>query len=371
MAILRVDAQAIRHLSSGRRTALVAGTNGKSTTTALIAAGVDGSVAFNSSGANIPTGIAAALAEGAATTVVLEVDELYLDRMIEETSPEIVVLLNLSRDQLDRMHEISRVATAWRKAIEGRAITAVANCADPHVVFAVGDAPCVWFDPGFCWTDDALTCPRCGGLISWTDATWSCACGFAMPEPDVRVVGETIIDDHGVELVPRLRLPGAINVGNAAAALAAVQLLGTPAERALPRMQSLDSVWGRYGIFDVGGRAARLLLAKNPASWRTALDMVADDAAVVVGINARALDGRDTSWLYDVPFEVFADRPVGVTGDRRADLALRLHLAGARPVVDADVHALAARMPSGPLVLIGNYTCFMEWRRGAAWQPTS
>ena len=68
-----------------------------------------------------------------------------------------------------------------------------------------------------------------------------------------------------------------------------------------------------------------------------------------------------------MPFESLAGRTIGVTGERRDDLALRLHLAGATPVVDPDPHHLARTMPEGDLCLIGNYSNFAAWRRGVTW----
>jgi hypothetical protein len=91
--------------------------------------------------------------------------------------------------------------------------------------------------------------------------------------------------------------------------------------------------------------------------------MIDEDSVLAVGINARIADGTDTSWLYDVPFERLAGQVVGAIGDRRADLAVRLHYAGAKPVVDDDLVRLAAALPEGPLVVAANYTAFREMRR--------
>jgi UDP-N-acetylmuramyl tripeptide synthase len=114
---------------------------------------------------------------------------------------------------------------------------------------------------------------------------------------------------------------------------------------------------------DLRGRPAKLLLAKNPAGWAAALTMIDPGAVLVVGINARIADGTDTSWLYDVPFEHLAGQTVGVTGDRRDDLAVRLRYAGATPVVHADLEHLAENLPDGPLTVAANYTAFREMRR--------
>jgi len=114
-----------------------------------------------------------------------------------------------------------------------------------------------------------------------------------------------------------------------------------------------------------------MLLAKNPAGWTVALDLIESSAAVALGVNARTADGTDTSWLWDVPFEVLAGRTVGVFGERAADLELRLVHAGVTTVRAPgagnvrDAHALAATLPDGDLTVLATYTTFQEVRRGA------
>ncbi|MST35147.1 hypothetical protein GHK86_20745, partial [Acidimicrobiaceae bacterium USS-CC1] len=138
-AILALDPGAIRRLAAGRRSALVSGTNGKTTTTSLLraAVGTTGPVVTNLQGANLPFGIAAALAEGgAADTAVLEVDEAWFGQVVADTDPAAVVLLNLSRDQLDRNSEVRTLAGTWRRALADRPRTVVvANADDPLVVW--------------------------------------------------------------------------------------------------------------------------------------------------------------------------------------------------------------------------------------------
>jgi UDP-N-acetylmuramyl tripeptide synthase len=242
----------------------------------------------------------------------------------------------------------------------------VANAADPHVVAAALNGTPVWVDPGLRWTEDATVCPRCGQLLDWTDGAWSCDCGLTMPKPDYLLTADGVRLPDGEELPLDLKLPGTVNRGNAAFALAAAAALGVPPRVAAARLADVDTVDGRYAELDLGGRRARLLLAKNPAGWAAALAMIDPDSQLVVGINARIADGTDTSWLYDVPFERLAGRTIGAIGDRRDDLAVRLHYAGATPLVDADPVRLAAELPPGPLVVAANYTAFRELRRHVA-----
>jgi len=366
VAIMKVEPRAIRILAQGRSTVMVTGTNGKTTATHMIARALGDEVAHNATGANMHSGVVAALAESRAPWAALEVDELHFPTLVAQVRPRVVVLLNATRDQLDRSHEVARVATGRERALRGSAAMIVANAADPHVVAATPADRAIWCDPGARWPDDARTCPRCGQLIDWSPETWACICGFAMPEAHYRLDGDDLIDLQGERHNLCLALPGRVNRGNAVMAVAAAAAMCVDVDTALARMAPMSEASGRFGTYDVGGRPARLILAKNPAGMAEAMDIVGD-APLIIGINARGVDGRDTSWLYDVDFASLAGRTIGVTGERRDDLALRLHLAGATPLVDADPAVLAPRMPLGDLCLVGNYSNFMVWRRGVPW----
>lgn len=367
---LAVAPDALRRLAAGRRSIVVTGTNGKSTTTRLIAAALGGDVATNSTGANMAPGILTALDDSDSGTAVLETDELHVPAVLRATAAEVLVTLNLTRDQLDRTHEVSRTARVWATAVAaagettGRPVTVVANAADPHVVDAAQSGAPVWVDPGLRWTEDASVCPRCGRLLDWTDdGRWSSACGFAMPRAQYTLTPTGVLLPDGRDLPVPLKLPGDVNRGNAAFAIAVAGVFGVAPELAAERLADVDVVDGRYATLDLGGRPAQLFLAKNPAGWAAALSMIDEDSVLAVGINARIADGTDTSWLYDVPFERLAGRVVGALGDRRDDLAVRLHYAGATPLIDDDPVRLAGALPPGPLVVAANYTAFRELRR--------
>ena len=360
---LAVAPDALRSLARGRRGVVVTGTNGKSTTTRLIVAALGGDVATNMTGANMAPGILSALDDSTSATAVLETDELHVPSVIRQTEPEVVVLLNLTRDQLDRTHEVSRTSQVWAKALAERDVTVVANAADPHVVDAALAGKPVWVDPGTRWTDDATVCPRCGHLLDWADGRWSSSCGFAMPQPEYTLTTAGVRLPDGRQLAVPLQLPGDVNRGNALFAIATASLFGVAPDEAAGRLAEVDDVDGRYARLDLGGRPATLFLAKNPAGWAAALSMIDEDSVLAVGINARIADGTDTSWLYDVPFERLDGQVVGATGDRRTDLAVRLQYAGARPVVEGDLVRLAAKLPDGPLVVAANYTAFREMRK--------
>ncbi|MGN6131860.1 MAG: Mur ligase family protein, partial [Nocardioidaceae bacterium] len=183
---------AARALAEGRDVTLVSGTNGKTTTAAMLRAafGVLGPVDGNVEGANTPPGLVSTLARRHGGRVVLETDEGWIPWAVEQVAPSRVVLLNLSRDQLSRHHEVHRLAMTWRRALSAVGVV-VANADDPSVVWpALAARRVVWVATGQRWTGDSLTCPACGDRVHRHCGTWSCVCGLRRPEPDWWLEGD-------------------------------------------------------------------------------------------------------------------------------------------------------------------------------------
>jgi UDP-N-acetylmuramyl tripeptide synthase len=389
---LAMDPRALELMAAGRQVALISGTNGKTTTTRLLAAalGTKGRVTTNSTGANLLSGLVSTLSrQDSGGYAALEVDEGLLARATDAVRPAVVVLLNLSRDQLDRIGEVRLHAEAWRRALDRFPATRVAaNADDPLVAWAAHAARMVtWVGTGQRWRADAATCPACGSRIQWdpptaagTDGTegspspgspWHCgACGFARAEPDLWLDGDDLVLADGERLPIRLQLPGWCNKANAAMATAGAMAFGVRAADALPPMARVGTVAGRYEVVPVDGARVRLLLAKNPAGWAEILDLIRPaPVPVVVGINARVADGRDPSWLWDVPFERLRGRLVVATGDRGRDLAVRLRYADVEHTLVAgyrEAVRVAAQSGNGVNVvdvdLAANYTAFQDAR---------
>jgi UDP-N-acetylmuramyl tripeptide synthase len=324
-----------------------------------------GSVVTNVEGANLPPGLAAALAAGPpGGAAALEVDEAWMGRVVAATHPQVAVLLNLSRDQLDRNNEVRRLASAWRAVFAAPdAPSVVANADDPLVVWgAGGGGEVTWVGAGQPWTADASGCPSCGGRILFRDGSWACAaCSLQRPDLAVWVEGDEVVTAAGERHRLHLELPGRCNAANAALAVAAAARFGVDARRALDAMAAIDEVGGRYRHVPVGDTEAHLLLAKNPAGWTEVFDLIAPPPApVVVAINARIADGKDPSWLWDVPFERLAGRLVVATGERSRDLAVRLHYAEVEHVRVDDMIAAVRRAGPGPVDVVANYTSFQS-----------
>ena len=284
------------------RVILVSGTNGKTTTAHILhhlLTQAGWRAESNPSGANLETGLLTAILTrlpfrvpaGSTMAFILEIDEAALARLADRLHPQLVVLTNFCRDQLDRYGELDHVATAIGNALArvGPALPVVLNADDPGVSslgrerpatfygLEAAGASCDWASPL-----EHYTCPACRADLAYRQiylghyGDWYCpSCGQGRPAR--RIAATRIHEDDeaegssfhlhlGEEEIPaRLPLLGLHNVYNALAAAGAAAELGL----ALPAIaQSLGSVtpcFGRGERVRVGPRELHLFLIKNPA----------------------------------------------------------------------------------------------------------
>ena len=335
--VLGLYPNSIKMLSTEKIVLLVSGTNGKTSTTKSLAQIISslGKVASNTTGSNLNWGVANALMNRA-SYAVLEVDELHLPNVISETNPKVVLLLNLTRDQLHRMHEVKRVADRWRGACtNANATIFVVDVDDPFLNYATQSAKQVLkVSFGGRRHPDGSVCPSCGKYLNWSGGIYGCGCGLTN-----KVADRTFPD-------------GSAGYRNAILANVAGEVVGAKAievdEKALERTIT------KY----VGGSTATIRLTKNPASWTEALCGV-DSKNVVLILNARQVDGLDVSWLWDVSYVSLKGKKVIVCGERGMDLSYRLHIEGvANTLVDTFEKAMS-QFPSGSNVsVLAAYTAF-------------
>lgn len=119
------------------------------------------------------------------------------------------------------------------------------------------------------------------------------------------------------------------------------------------------------------------LLVKNPAGFSQSLALLEkqkDVAAIVWGLNANAQDGKDVSWIWDVPFENFAF-PQNIQqhyliGERQLDLKLRLNYAYEKLNFSLEkelilwIEQLKQKSYSSPqsIYILCNYTLMLDTR---------
>lgn len=367
---LKLDPEALRLLARGRTTALVSASNGKSTTAALLAAAVSrlGPTAYNENGSNMASGLVVALeAEQNTPYAVLETDESYLGPVTAATRPRTIVLLNLSRDYLERGVRYKPLARHWRETLEAVdwPLTVVANADDPIVTWAVQPAEdVVWVAGGDEWSEDGAICRDCIVRLRREGERWWCeSCGQERQEPSWRLVGD-VAEGPGVSVPLQLAVPGRMNRHNAVFALVAAMTLGVDSHEAAEAMAGVGNVDGRYNRRNVDGRLVRLILAKNPASWQESITIAGDSGdALVFHLTARGdFNSKDASLAWDAPLERLAGRDAVATGHRASDMALRLEVAGLNVKRVRDPVEAILASPPGPVSVVGNYPAFLDLR---------
>lgn len=384
---LRLSPTVLADLAARIPSAVVTGTNGKSTTTRMVRAALQtrGSVASNTNGDNMTSGVITAFMNTrTASAAALEVDEMHVPAVAAAVRPHVFVYLNLSRDQLDRVGEIGAVERRLREGAAAHpGAVVVANCDDPLIVSAACDNPnVVWVAAGGGWGGDSAAYPR-GGRVVREEGSWHLIPSrpgeelpalASRPEPDwwltdvdLRPEGPraTLNGPDGTAVPLVLALPGRANLGNAAQAVAAAVAMGVDAEAAARAVSGVDEVAGRYSTHDVDGRLARLMLAKNPAGWQEAMTMIDPRVGqVVIAVNGQVPDGQDLSWLWDVDFAALdaQGRRVVACGERGADLAVRLEYAGIHcQLAPLPMDALALCRP-GKVEMLLNYTAMRDFK---------
>lgn len=361
LALRDVTGKAHRH-----RITIVSGTNGKSTTTAMIAAALSTAtpVTTNADGANTPHGLLWTVATARTDEVVLEVDEAWVPWAVGALQPHTAALLNLTRDQLHRKPEILPLAASWRRAMAS-VERVVAAADDPAVTWAAETGRQVeYVGAGTAWHHDAAVCPRCGDLLRHPADDWACRCGFVRPATPVAVdrSGRLLVGARAFE--PHLTLPGEANLANLAIAVATTRDRVSPEVAVAQIAATVHEVAGRYRDVDLGDQHVRLLLAKNPAGWQAALGMLREGAATVLAMSADGIDGRDTSWLYDVDVERLRGRPLAVTGSRATDMVVRLHLDDIETAISVPTARDCLRaLPPGDVDVVATYSSFQAVRR--------
>ena len=375
----------------------VSGTNGKTTTTAMIAAALRAAgvpVATNVTGANLPGGILAALldAEPWARLAVLEVDEAWLPRLTPHLRPRTLVLTNVFRDQLDRFPDPDRVVTLLRDAATHLPPGArvLANADDARLWEGLGTAAIGYGVRGAAPAGpagperDAILCPRCGTSPRATGATIGhlgrlrCgACGWRSPRAayTARLISARATEQR-VRIGGRrvhLRLGGVHNTYNAVAAYATARQLGVASRTALEALRRFRPVFGRGELLRFRGAPIWLTLVKNPVGAASTLEQVAAEPRIgtlVLAINDADIDGRDPSWIWDIPLERLVERGIRVVpaGSRAFDVALRLKYAGAQMAAPEPdplraLAAAAAGTRPGTIAVVANYTAMLEVRR--------
>ena len=301
---------------------LVSGTNGKTTTTRMVASMLSDlglKVFTNPTGSNFVRGVVSALLTEVtlggkldADIAVLELDEAYAVHFVKQVKPRYALLLNVMRDQLDRFGEIDTTAKLLSHVAAATTGTVVLNREDPRIAALAAKAPAGTTVRYFGLADDlrhyfpsdddmattvsvegvAGPLPSARTPLSPRSELRGASTGTAELPADVTL---TAVGDHkatfqmdGQGYATDVKLEGVYNLYNAAAALAVVRAVmqdnaaaskataaanacAVSADELIAAVSRVTPAFGRGEVIDVNGSPVELLLVKNPMGFRLSL----------------------------------------------------------------------------------------------------
>jgi lipid II isoglutaminyl synthase (glutamine-hydrolysing) len=338
--------------------------------------------------------------------LVFEIDEGTLPLVAEDIQPDIVVITNIFRDQLDRYGELYSVARALNRILEDlpETSTILLNGNDPQVANFGQNAKAKSLFFGLETKDigtpvpeqsaDIIRCIHCQEDLQYEVAYLShlglyrCPnCGYTLPPLDVAATSIQFAPDgkgptHAVFRTPEGEmaldrpLPGVHNVYNAAAALAASQVAGFANEKIPAALASIQPAFGRLETITAGDQTIYLAFVKNPTSFNLIMRLIGQHQGqkhLVLAASYTVVDGEDFSWLWDIELEEIAPDVLDAvcSGNKPEELAMRLKYAGVpveriQMIPDRE-QALDAALknagPGGTLYILATYTPTHELRR--------
>ncbi len=424
---MKIDPGILKKLSSQVKGEIIVtcGTNGKTTTNNLICSALEAEgrkVVCNHTGSNMLMGVAAAFVLNAgvsgkldADNAVIEIDEASTVRVFPHFKPDVCVLTNLFRDQLDRYGEIDITMDLLKRAFDmAPDMKIVVNGDDSlstylaqksgHEVITYGISEDVnriekerrqerqkkdfSEKKGLPDSDgqsheirEGQFCKCCGAKLEYSFyhysqlGTYRCTnCGFQRPAIDFDACNVDLSDGlkfdvsskSGDYLKPiHVNYRGFYNIYNILACYAAVKTAGISTEHFDQMLKAYNPENGRNEQFRIGSTKVLLNLAKNPAGFNQNISSVMEDRSkkdLIIVINDNAQDGTDISWLWDVDFDRLSDESIAsvtVSGIRCQDMRLRLKYVSISADLEPDVKsAIEKKLKDGcgNLYVLVNYT---------------
>ena len=360
---LKLDKDFIKRFKMPEIVILVTGTNGKTTTSNLIAESLRASglkVINNHRGDNLNVGIATLLATNAdanyvihADAVVIEVDELTLYRQFDHLHPSHLVVTNFFRDQLDRAGEMETIIRKIMAVTKNFTGTLILNGDDPNVLrlkdnaekaktllFSVGKN-----EESLLETNEASEgkfCPRCGNRLHYDYYQYSHIGRFNCPKdhygeiaPDIFV--EKVDKEKGTFIVNNTEFHSFINalyaIYNCASVLCVMKSLNLDLSNADKVFRTYYLKEGRNEEFNLN-KPCIINLIKNPTGANEVMKEInshEEDKMICIFLNDNDQDGHDISWIWDAHFERLNQkniREIVCSGLRAYDMALRLKYEG-------------------------------------------
>lgn len=380
---------------------LVAGTNGKTTTTTLLRFLLEKSglkVFQNESGANLLNGIASSLIINSSlagklpyNVALFEVDENTLPPALKEAKPYNLLILNLFRDQLDRYGEVNTIAKKWQQVLSTLSRSDLGthqysktllfiNGDDPQLTFISEQSKLTTIYFGLEEKEmkkkdlshdvDFKNCPKCHTELIFEKISYSHMGKFKCPKCGFT---NKKIERLNISHYPLFGLYNYYNIN--AASLIANKVFNISEKDINSALSEFKPAFGRQEVIAYKGKKIIILLSKNPTSFNQSLKAVSEQKGkyILLVLNDRIPDGRDVSWIWDVDFEDYIEKgtSIFISGDRAYDMALRVKYAEI-PDTKYQIHeslknainkAIESLKPDQILYILPTYSAMLEVRK--------
>lgn len=399
---LRLDPKFLKKLNYPQNIVLVTGTNGKSTVTNLsyhILKKGGKQVICNLTGDNMKVGATSLILGNMdffgnvkGDVLLLEVDELSMPRIMEDITPNYIVVNNFFRDQLDRAGEMENIVRKIEGCLDGYKGTLLLNGDDPSVArlaLSAPEAQIIYYGfehygEGLSNQDEASEgrfCPICSKELKYEYYQYSHIgrfnCSDHFGNYDIKYLGK--VDDlskgqyfvNGELFESNYRALYAFYNELATIALAEEFRVETSKIReAIINFKMNNGRMEHYQL--LSEKDCILNLAKNPAGVNESLKFIINaDKPCVVGLvlNDLEADGQDVSWIYDAQIEILCHEnimKVVTCGTRYLDMALRVEYAGYQgkivPISDLDEFVSYINKTNQDAYVVANYTSLQPTR---------
>ena len=381
----------------------ITGSNGKTSTVEMVAGILQEAgkkVIYNKEGSNQIEGVTTLLLKSAnlsgkvdGDVVLLESDERYARHTFKQIKPTIFVITNLYRDQMTRNAHPYHIYNIVKQAVDLIPNAKLVLNADDPIVrnFGYGRENVEYFgmdrnslsgSETDALYNDCHYCPRCKAPMQYDFfhyahlGSYHCtACDYSRPDTTYTVenmdleAGHILINGNPISL----EFASKYNVYNLCAAFASARILGVEAGVITRQLNDFVMKNGRIVRFAAGSKEGLLITSKheNSTSYNQSLGYVAaqkekSTLAVIVDAISRKYYTTETSWLWDVSFELLEGSQVEkiiLTGKYAYDLALRFEYAGittAEVVVEPDLDKMAQMLTDLPDCKLYCVTCFSD-----------
>lgn len=360
---------------------IITGTNGKTTTARLLAHFARAhnlKVLRNATGSNLERGVASTLINHSSWTgkiqkidlAIWEVDEAAFNTVANKINPDLIVFLNVFRDQLDRYGEVDSVVKAWCQTLK--------TISSPTKVLTNGDDANT-SKLAHCFSGEINEFGvRDQKILGEQIATSKVPERLDFEAINIKLQGlkgSTFqLTVNNEPLTINLPLPGLYHIYDFLAAFGLGTFLNIPAQEMVNSLKHYSPAFGRVEKLKIKKRDCYILLIKNPIGasqvLQTIISEVKENDSLILALNDNFADGRDVSWIWDGDFEILSSIPdrlsLITSGSRAQDLALRLKYAGVDPQVVSiennltEAFKMAQQNLKGRLFILPTYTALLE-----------